>query len=133
VTALGVTVSLSAAGAAVLAFGRALACNDHFGIRFCSPWLLPVLAFAAIPLSISRVLVVAGLAFDSRRILAPALSLVAFAAAVFVWGTSPPALATIYTGFCWLFALTCGIATGYGRSAVPRPAGWAVGPLSSAG
>jgi len=120
--ALGVTLFLSAAGATVLALGRDLACNDHFGIRFCSPWLLTMLAFGAIPLSISRVLVVAGLALDSRRILAPALSLVAFTAAVFVWGTSPPALATIYTGFCWLFALACGIAMVYGRSTVPGAA-----------
>src|SRR5262245_26781655 len=116
--ALGVTLFLSAAGAAVLSLGRDLACNDQFGIRFCSPWLMTVLALGAIPLSISRVLVVAGLALDHRRIVAPAVSLAAFTLAVFLWATSPLALAVIYTGFCWLFVVIYGAAMIYGRRTV---------------
>jgi O-antigen/teichoic acid export membrane protein len=117
--ALGVCLFLSAAGAAVLALGRDLACNDQFGIRFCSPWLLTMLALGAIPLSVSRVLVVAGLALDShRRVVAPAVVLVAFAMVVLGWATSPPALAVIYTAFCWLFVLVYGVAMIYGRRAV---------------
>ncbi len=118
--AVGVSAFLSTVGVAVLALGSELACNDQFGIRFCSPWLLEVLALGAIPLSVSRVLVVAGLALGTvRQIAAPATVIIGFGAIVFIWATSPSTLAVIYTGFCWLFVLVYGLATFYGRRNMP--------------
>jgi O-antigen/teichoic acid export membrane protein len=114
--ALGVTAFISTAGVVVLVLGADLACNDRFGIRFCAPWLLGVLALGAIPLSLSRVLMVAGLALDSdRRIIVPAAVVIGFAVAASVWAASPSTLAVIYTGFCWLFAFAYALVTSYDR------------------
>jgi O-antigen/teichoic acid export membrane protein len=122
--ALGVAAVLSAAGAAVLALGGELACNDRFGIRFCSPWLMAVLALGAIPLSISRVLVVAGLALGTERRTAAAATVVVvgFSALVLIWATSPPALAVIYTACCWLFVVAYGLVMRNGRRMAADPA-----------
>jgi O-antigen/teichoic acid export membrane protein len=131
--ALGVAAVLSATGAAFLAVGSDLACNERFGIRFCAPWLLSVLAFASIPLSISRVLVVAGLALHRvYRILPPAALLAGFVAVVLIWVPSPYLLAATYTGLCWLFVVLYSIAIFYtGGTVDPRPGFGAVMPGGS--
>jgi O-antigen/teichoic acid export membrane protein len=113
---------VGAAGAAVLSFGGELACNERFGIRFCSPWLLAVLAFAAIPLGMLRILVVAGLAVgDQRHSVVPAIAVAAFVAVAFAWGRSPDELAMIYAVFCWAFMLLYG-ATMWSRRRLVRQA-----------
>jgi O-antigen/teichoic acid export membrane protein len=105
--ALGVALFLSIAGAAVLILGRDLACNDQFGIRFCATPLVTMLAVAAIPVSLSRVLVVASLALERQiRIVAPSLVLLVFAALVLLRTPSPPMLAGLYMTICWIFVLT---------------------------
>src|SRR5262249_54440649 len=87
------------------------------GIRFCSTRLLSVLALGAIPLSLGRVFVVAGLAFEaSLRIVAPALVLPSFAALLLIGPVSPTALATRYAAICSLFASVYGLAMYYGRA-----------------
>jgi O-antigen/teichoic acid export membrane protein len=121
--ALAVSAFLSAAGAGILAAGGDVACNDEFGIRCCSPWLLALLSLGAIPLSISRVLVVAGLGLHSEHHIVPALaSLVGFVLIVVIWVASPGMLALSYIGFCWLFMLGYGLAVS--RDLVCR---WGVG------
>ena len=119
IKALAVTLFLSATAALALVLGRDLACNEQFGIRFCSTRLLSVLALGAIPLSLGRVLVVAGLAFEgSLRIAAPALVLPAFAALLLIWPASPATLANIYAAICWLFASAYALAMYHGRAAL---------------
>jgi O-antigen/teichoic acid export membrane protein len=101
--ALFVCALFGAAGALILSAGSGLACNERFGFRFCSPWILTVLSLSAISLGLTRVLVVAGLALGNQRYLVvPALMLGLFAAAAIVWGHKPENLAVIYTLFCWL-------------------------------
>jgi O-antigen/teichoic acid export membrane protein len=112
---------LGAAGAAVLSFGGELACNERFGIRFCSPGLLKMLAFAAIPLGMLRVLVVAGLAVGFERYLVvPAVALAAFVPIALAWGRSPHELAMIYAAFCWVFMLLYGATLRSGQHGARR-------------
>jgi hypothetical protein len=85
------------------------------GIHSCNTDLLVWLALAAIPLSLVRVLVVAGLATGNRRhALAPALAIVAFAGLAAVWAHSPLQLGLLYCVFCWLFIAIYGLAASRG-------------------
>jgi len=104
IKALAVCAVFGAAGATVLYLGRDAACNSRLGLRSCSPPLLIVLALAAIPLGMLRVMVVAGLALGrNNETLASALALIAAAIALFVWGSSAEALAQVYLACCWGF------------------------------
>jgi O-antigen/teichoic acid export membrane protein len=104
IKALAVCAVFGAAGAAILYLGRDVACNSRFGLRSCDPPLLIVLALAAIPLGMLRVLVVACLALGHKNeMLAPALALIAAAIALLVWGSSAEALAEVYLACCWGF------------------------------
>ena len=58
---------LGSCGALVLWFGSDLACSSRFGIRFCEPGLMALLAAAAVPLAVMRVLVVTSLALKFTR------------------------------------------------------------------
>ena len=58
---------LSSCGALVLWLGSDLACGSRFGIRFCEPPLMALLAAAAVPLAVMRVLVVTSLALKFTR------------------------------------------------------------------
>jgi O-antigen/teichoic acid export membrane protein len=95
---------LAAAGAGVLWLGGDVACNDRYGIRFCSPGLLALLGLAAIPLAVLRVLVVGGLALrGQRQVILCAAALVAFTVLMLVRVGSITELAVTYLAFCWLF------------------------------
>jgi O-antigen/teichoic acid export membrane protein len=104
IKALAVCAVFGAVGAAVLYFGRDGACNTRLGLRSCSPPLLIVLALAAIPVSVLRVLVVASFALGGKNeALIPVLALIATAIALFVWGSSAETLAEVYLACCWGF------------------------------
>ena len=105
IKALAVCAVFGAVGAAVLIiFGRDGACNTRLGLRSCSPPLLIVLALAAIPVSVLRVLVVASFALGGKNeVLIPVLALIATAIALFVWGSSAETLAEVYLACCWGF------------------------------
>lgn len=119
-----VCAGIAVVGAAVLSFGRSLACHEGMGIRSCNTDLLVWLALAAIPLSLVRVLVVAGLATGNRRhALVPALAIVAFAGLAVAWAHSPLQLGLLYCAFCWLFIVVYGLATSRGLQTSELPAG----------
>jgi hypothetical protein len=115
IKALAVCAVFGAAGAAILYLGRDVACNSRFGLRSCAPPLLIVLALAAIPLGMLRVLVVACLALGHRNeMLAPALALIAAAIALLVWGSSAEVLAEVYLACCWGFFALYGFTMSFG-------------------
>jgi O-antigen/teichoic acid export membrane protein len=119
--ALAVCGLLGSAGAALLSAGADLTCDQRFGIRFCSPWLLTMLAFAAIPLGMLRVLVVAGLAVGHQwHFVVTGLALAAFMPVAFVGGRTPQALAAIYAGFAWASVLLYGATLWYDVRTVRR-------------
>lgn len=104
--AIAICAVFSVAGAALLFYSGNLVCNERFGIRFCSPSLLGILALSAIPLGLIRIQVVARLALDNRRhFIFPFVALFAFGLLTVIWIRSPEALASTYATFCWLFVI----------------------------
>jgi len=100
--ALSVVLMLAGCASAVLWMGAAMVCNEQFGIRFCDIGLMSLLALAAIPLSITRVLVVNSLAIGSNwRPLLQVLGLAAIGilAGIYVQGDAYR-LGTIYLAVC---------------------------------
>jgi O-antigen/teichoic acid export membrane protein len=104
IKALGFCAVVAAAGAGVLYLGSGLACNSSLGLRFCAPTLLTILALAAIPLGMLRVLVVACLAVGRKdHIVVPILGVIAVAVALLLSDASPERLAEAYLACCWVF------------------------------
>jgi O-antigen/teichoic acid export membrane protein len=115
IKALAVCAVFGTVGAAVLYLGRDVACNSRLGLRSCAPPLMIVLALAAIPLGMLRILVVACLALGYKsEMLAPALALIAVAIALVVWGSSAEALAGVYLACCWGFLALYALAMSFG-------------------
>jgi O-antigen/teichoic acid export membrane protein len=115
IKAFALCAVFGAAGAAILFLGRDVVCNTRLGLRSCSSPLVMILALAAIPLGMLRVLVVANLALGRKNeMLAPALALIAAAIALFGWGSSPEALAEVYLACCWGFLALYGLTMSFG-------------------
>jgi O-antigen/teichoic acid export membrane protein len=123
--------ALGAMAFGVLWAGSDLACGSPYGIHFCSPPLMLLLAAAAVPLSVIRTLVTADVAHG--RYWLPHLPFVALAVfAVLMALLRVPAqpedfhLATTYLFCCWgllLFWAVAGILRGslFARSEMPSP------------
>jgi len=80
VKAVMAVLGLAIFGAAVLWLGGGIACGSRLGIRFCDLSLMTVLALAAIPLAMLRLLVVSNLALGAgNRPVLLTLGVVAFA------------------------------------------------------
>jgi hypothetical protein len=108
--------ALGAVPAAVFWFAGELVCDARFGVRFCSPTLLTILALSAIPLGMLRVLVIAGLRLPVRgAVILSICALAGIALMILSSGTSPYDLAIIYAASTWTFLLIYGAAAMFRR------------------
>jgi O-antigen/teichoic acid export membrane protein len=101
--AIGMTFALAALGASALWLVSGQVCGSHYGIKFCNPSIMPLLASAAVAVAVIRTAIVADLL--GRRYWRPHLPIIAlllFAAAIWSGGVSGTALAVRYSIACWL-------------------------------
>ncbi len=108
---LALCAVLGVAPTAVFWLAGELVCDARFGVRFCSPTLLTILALAAIPLGMLRVLVIAGLQLPARgAIILSACALAGTALIILSSVSSPRDLAVAYAASTWTFLLIYGAA-----------------------
>ncbi len=118
VAALG----LGVAGWAVVTAGAPIACNGRLGLQFCEPSVLTMLAIAAVPLGVLRVLILASLATRARwHTLVPLIGLSVFGIIAVRWPLDPRHLASVYAVACW-GVLACYVAVMGACSHVSRRA-----------
>jgi O-antigen/teichoic acid export membrane protein len=102
VKAIGLTFGLAALGAIGLSLASGEACGGRFGIKFCDPSLLLLLAGAAVAVSVIRTSIIADLLSGRRwRPYLPIMAIVPFAAATWSAGTDGGKLALAYAILCW--------------------------------
>jgi len=104
--AIAAAFTVGALAFCVLWGGSDLVCGAPYGIRFCTPPLLLLLAAAAVPLSVTRTLIAADVAHGRYWLPhLPFLGIAAFAASVALIRAQGPIdslhLATTYLFFCW--------------------------------
>lgn len=105
--AIGMTFALAALGASALWLLSGEVCGSHYGIKFCNPSIMALLASAAIAVAVIRPSIIADLL--GLRHWRPHLSIAAlllFAAAIWFERLSGPALAMRYMIVCWLLLCT---------------------------
>ncbi len=105
--AIGMTFALAALGASALWLLSGEVCGSHYGIKFCNPSIMALLASAAIAVAVIRPAIIADLL--GVRHWRPHLSIAAlllFAAAIWFERLSGPALAMRYMIVCWLLLCT---------------------------
>jgi O-antigen/teichoic acid export membrane protein len=110
VKAIGLTLALAAFGALALWLVRGEACGGRFGIKFCDPGMMLLLAGAAVAISVARTAIIADLLGGRRwRPHLPIAAAALFAAAT--WFNTPDgrSLAASYTVLCWLLFGTLGL------------------------
>jgi hypothetical protein len=101
--AIGLTFILATLGVGALWLTSSEVCGAQYGIKFCDPAMLLVLASAAIAVAVIRTAVVADLL--GRRYWRPHLPIIAFILLAFVTWVRPingAELATYYSMVCWL-------------------------------
>ncbi len=100
--ALGLALAVASAGAALLWSGADTFCGGRYGIRFCSPMLMTVLAVAAVPLAVIRVWATSDL--GRHRYLLPHLPFAAVLLFTLLegwWRPSSLMLAVAYGSVAW--------------------------------
>lgn len=104
--------AIAAAGLAFLWSSSGLVCGGRYGIRFCTPNLMLVLALAAMPLAVVRVWITADLA-QHRYWLAhmPFVLLGAFVGIEMLSPQPIEGLAEAYAIACWAVCLAVGFAS----------------------
>jgi O-antigen/teichoic acid export membrane protein len=101
--AIGTTFALATLGAIALWLVSGEACGGNFGIKFCDPALLLVLASAAVAASVIRTAIIADVLGGRHwRPLLSIPALAVFAAATGGARSSGMGLATSYSIVCWL-------------------------------
>jgi O-antigen/teichoic acid export membrane protein len=116
--------TLGALAFCVLWGGSDLVCGAPYGIRYCTPPLMLLLAAAAVPLSVMRTLVTADVAHGRYWLPhLPFLAIAAFAAAALMRArgqTDDLHLATTYLFFCWGLLLVWAVAGAVRGRLFPR-------------
>jgi O-antigen/teichoic acid export membrane protein len=109
--AIGLTLALAALGALALWLVRDEACGGRFGIKFCEPGVLIVLAVAAVALSIVRTATIADFLSGRRwRPHLPIAGCALFALAAGLRGSDAAGLAVAYAVTCGLLLAALGLA-----------------------
>jgi hypothetical protein len=122
--AVGLTFALAALGAAALWILSGEACGGRFGIQFCDPTLLLLLAAASVAVSVIRISMIAEI-LSGRTLRAhfPIVAFAVFALASWFVSSDGTRLAVSYLVLCWMLlgilALVHGL--GSGRAAGGRP------------
>jgi O-antigen/teichoic acid export membrane protein len=103
IKAVGTTFALAAVGAGALWLASGEVCGRHYGIKFCNPSIMAVLATAAVAVAVIRTAIIADVLGGRRwRSHLPIVALLAFAAVIWVGGLGETALAIRYSIVCWL-------------------------------
>jgi O-antigen/teichoic acid export membrane protein len=108
--ALGLALAVAVAGVAVLWGGVDIVCGGPYGIRFCSPILMTLLAVAAIPLAVIRVWATSDL--GRHRYWMPHFPIVAFLFFTTLegwWHPSSLTLAVAYGSVSWAMLMVTGL------------------------
>jgi O-antigen/teichoic acid export membrane protein len=108
--ALGLALAVALAGVAVLWGGADIVCGGPYGIRFCSPILMILLAVAAVPLAVIRVWTTSDL--GRHRYWVPHFPIVAFLFFVALegwWHPSGLTLAVDYASVAWGMLVVTGL------------------------
>lgn len=104
--AIALTFALAAFGALSLELASDMVCGGRFGIKFCDPALLPLLAGAAVAVSVIRTALIADVLGGRRwRPYVSIVGLAAFAAAGRLGPQDGFQLARSYTILCWLLLI----------------------------
>ena len=106
--AIGLTFALAALGATALWLVSGEVCGSHYGLKFCNPAIMSLLASAAVAVAVTRTAIIADLLGGRYwRPHLPVVALLPFAAAFWLGRVSGTALAMRYSIVCWL--LLCAI------------------------
>jgi O-antigen/teichoic acid export membrane protein len=106
--AIGLTFALAALGATALWLVSGEVCGSYYyGIKFCNPSIMPLLASAAVAVAVTRTAIIADLVNGRYwRPHLPIAALLLFAAGIWLGRLSGTALAMRYSIVCWLLLCT---------------------------
>jgi O-antigen/teichoic acid export membrane protein len=111
VKAIGLTFALAAFGAVALWLVRGEACGGRFGIKFCEPGMLLLLAIAAVAVSVVRAGIIADVLSGRRwRPHLPVAAALLFAVATWFNMPDGTSLAASYAVLCWFLLGILGLA-----------------------